>query len=35
VGKTLLTRSMTQAMGGVFKRVQFTPDLLPTDITGA
>ena len=35
VGKTLLARSMAQAMGGLFKRVQFTPDLLPTDITGA
>ena len=32
--KTLLARSFAHAMGGEFKRVQLTPDLLPADITG-
>ena len=35
VGKTLLARSIAHSIGAVFKRIQFTPDLLPTDITGA
>ena len=35
VGKTLLARSIAQSIGATFKRVQFTPDLLPMDITGA
>ncbi len=34
VGKTLMAKSLAKAMGGTFKRVQFTPDLLPADITG-
>ena len=34
VGKTLLAKSLARSMGGTFKRVQFTPDLLPSDITG-
>jgi MoxR-like ATPase len=34
LGKTLITKSMAQTLGLDFKRVQFTPDLLPTDITG-
>lgn len=34
VGKTLLARSLAKSMGGTFKRVQFTPDLLPSDVTG-
>ena len=34
LGKTLLVRSIAQAMGGDSKRVQFTPDLMPSDITG-
>ena len=34
VGKTLIAKSLARSMGGVFKRVQFTPDLLPADITG-
>jgi MoxR-like ATPase len=34
LGKTLITKSMGQTLGLDFKRVQFTPDLLPTDITG-
>lgn len=33
-GKTLLCRSIAVAAGGVFGRVQCTPDLMPTDITG-
>ncbi len=32
--KTLLARSFAQAIGGEFRRVQLTPDLLPADITG-
>lgn len=35
IGKTMLARSIAAALGGDFGRVQFTPDLLPTDITGA
>ncbi len=34
VGKTLLAKSLARSIGGVFKRVQCTPDLLPADITG-
>jgi MoxR-like ATPase len=34
-GKTMLARSLASALGGSFNRIQFTPDLLPTDITGA
>jgi MoxR-like ATPase len=33
-GKTLTARSMATALGLSFKRVQFTPDLLPTDVLG-
>jgi MoxR-like ATPase len=32
--KTLLVRTMAEALGLVFRRIQFTPDLMPTDITG-
>ena len=35
VGKTLLARSLARSLGGSFKRIQFTLDLLPTDITGS
>ncbi|MGI8483174.1 MAG: AAA family ATPase [Thermomicrobiales bacterium] len=35
IGKTMLARSVSAALGGEFGRVQFTPDLLPTDITGS
>ena len=35
VGKTMLARSVAITTGCDFKRVQFTPDLLPSDITGA
>ena len=34
VGKTILVRSLSRSIGCSFKRVQFTPDLLPSDITG-
>jgi MoxR-like ATPase len=34
VGKTTLAKALARALGLVFKRVQFTPDLLPADITG-
>jgi MoxR-like ATPase len=34
VGKTLLARSLARSIGGTFRRIQFTPDLLPSDITG-
>jgi MoxR-like ATPase len=34
VGKTTLAKAMAKAIGGSFKRIQFTPDLLPGDVTG-
>ena len=34
VGKTMLARALSRSIGGVFKRAQFTPDLLPADLTG-
>ncbi|HSV85382.1 MAG TPA: MoxR family ATPase [Levilinea sp.] len=34
VGKTMLARSLATSMGGKFKRLQCTPDLLPNDVTG-
>ncbi len=34
VGKTLIAKSLAKSIGATFKRVQFTPDLLPSDITG-
>jgi MoxR-like ATPase len=34
LGKTLLVRSVAQALALDFKRIQFTPDLMPSDITG-
>ncbi len=33
-GKTMLARSLAQTLGGTFSRIQFTPDLLPSDVTG-
>mgnify|MGYP002516617815 CR=1 FL=1 len=33
-GKTMLLRSFAKSIGGDFKRIQFTPDLLPSDLTG-
>ena len=34
LGKTLIAKCLARSIGGSFKRVQFTPDLLPADITG-
>ncbi len=34
LGKTLIAKSLAMSIGGSFKRIQFTPDLLPADITG-
>jgi len=34
VGKTLLVRTLARVLGGDFARIQFTPDLMPADITG-
>lgn len=34
VGKTMLVRALAKSLGAEFKRVQFTPDLLPSDLTG-
>lgn len=34
VGKTILARSLARSIGCSFKRIQFTPDLLPSDVTG-
>jgi MoxR-like ATPase len=34
VAKTLLVRTLAKVLGGEFNRIQFTPDLMPTDITG-
>ncbi len=33
-GKTMLARSIATTLGAEFKRIQFTPDLLPSDVTG-
>lgn len=35
VGKTLLAKTIASSIDGEFSRIQFTPDLLPSDITGA
>ncbi len=35
VGKTTLAKSLAKSIGGEFRRIQFTPDLLPSDITGS
>ena len=34
LGKTLLVRALAQTFGGEFARIQFTPDLMPADVTG-
>src|SRR5215470_1542231 len=34
VGKTLLVKALASAVAGEFQRIQFTPDLMPADITG-
>ena len=33
-GKTMLLRAFSKSIGGEFKRIQFTPDLLPSDLVG-
>ncbi|MEM8814216.1 MAG: MoxR family ATPase [Pseudomonadota bacterium] len=34
LGKTLLVKAMAEAFGGKFSRIQFTPDLMPSDVSG-
>jgi MoxR-like ATPase len=34
VGKTMLARSLSKSLGCTFNRIQFTPDMLPSDVTG-
>ena len=34
VGKTMLAKSLSRSLGCIFERLQFTPDLLPADVTG-
>ncbi|MDP2921892.1 MAG: MoxR family ATPase [Candidatus Omnitrophota bacterium] len=34
LGKTMLSRTLAKSIAGRFKRIQFTPDLLPSDVTG-
>ena len=34
VGKTMLAKSLARSLGCTFRRIQFTPDLLPSDVTG-
>ena len=34
LGKTLLVRALAKTFGGAFARIQFTPDLMPSDVTG-
>jgi len=34
-GKTMLARALATSVGGTFRRIQCTPDLLPSDITGS
>ena len=34
VGKTVIAKSLARSVGCTFKRIQFTPDLLPSDVTG-
>ena len=33
-GKTMLLRAFARTIGGSFRRIQFTPDLMPSDLTG-
>jgi len=35
VGKTTLAKALARSIGGEFRRIQFTPDLLPADVTGS
>ncbi len=34
IGKTTLAKSLAASLGCTFRRIQFTPDLLPSDVTG-
>ena len=34
VGKTMLARAIARSVGCTFRRIQFTPDMLPSDVTG-
>ncbi len=34
VGKTMLAKAIAKSIGGTFRRIQFTPDMLPGDVTG-
>src|ERR1043166_8521961 len=34
LGKTLLVRALARSISGTFGRIQFTPDLMPADVTG-
>jgi MoxR-like ATPase len=34
LAKTLAVKSLAAAIGGLFQRIQFTPDLVPADLTG-
>src|SRR3954462_755439 len=34
LGKTMLAKTIARSIGCSFKRIQFTPDLLPSDVTG-
>ncbi len=34
VGKTMLARALARSVGCIFRRIQFTPDMLPSDVTG-
>lgn len=34
VGKTMMVKALAKSIGAEFKRIQFTPDLLPSDVTG-
>ncbi|MEZ4615698.1 MAG: AAA family ATPase [Caldilineaceae bacterium] len=34
VGKTMLARTIARSIGCAFRRIQFTPDMLPSDVTG-
>ena len=34
VGKTMLAKSLARSIGCQFRRIQFTPDMLPSDVTG-
>ncbi|TES91708.1 MAG: AAA family ATPase, partial [Anaerolineales bacterium] len=34
IGKTTLARALAASLGATYRRIQFTPDLLPSDVTG-